>query len=145
MSHGGEAAHIETDLGDDHFGAERTHAGDAADELDSDAKGSEVRLDLPINRRDRCIETINLPEMELQQKAMMAGPAPTQGPLQPGCGDFPVPCASAASRTGSVSPATMALSIARPLLQSTSESSEVSLILASSSVLWMRWGCRLRS
>src|SRR3981189_433198 len=84
MSHGGEAAHIETDLGDDHFGAERTHAGDAADELDSDAKGSEVRLDLPINRRDRCIETINLPEMELQQKAMMAGHAPTQCLLQPG-------------------------------------------------------------
>src|SRR3981081_2847170 len=91
MSHGGEAAHIETDLGDDRFGAERTHAGDAADELDSDAKGSEVRLDLPINRRDRCIETINLPEMELQQKAMMAGHAPTQCLLQPGVPRAPGP------------------------------------------------------
>ena len=77
MSHGGETAHIETDLGDDHLGAERAHAGDGADEFDGGAKGGEVGLDLPIDRRDRCIEAIDLPEMELQQKAMMAGHPPT--------------------------------------------------------------------
>jgi len=38
------ARRVETDLGDDHLVAERTHAGDGAKEFDGDAKRSEAGL-----------------------------------------------------------------------------------------------------
>ena len=60
-------------------------------------------------------------------------------------GHFTPLCASAASRSGSLSPATIASSMARPLLPSTSASTASSLMLAASSVLWMRCAWRLRS
>jgi hypothetical protein len=55
------------------------------------------------------------------------------------------PSASAASLPGSLSPAISASIIARPLRPSTSEMAESSLMLASSSVFWMRWTWLVRS
>jgi hypothetical protein len=49
------------------------------------------------------------------------------------------PLANSASTPGSRSPATSALSIARPDTPSTSVATESSLMPASSRVLWMRW------
>src|ERR1700694_1087891 len=90
MSHSGEAAHVEADLGDDHFRAERAYAGDGPDEVDGGAKGGEAVLHLPVNRPDGCIETIDLAEMELQQKTMMGRQPPAQSLPQLGLRAFHV-------------------------------------------------------
>ena len=78
MPCGRETAHVGTDLGDDDLGAERTYAGDCADDFDGGAKGAEVRLNLPIDRRDRAVELIDLSEMQLQEETMMRGYPPPQ-------------------------------------------------------------------
>ena len=51
----------------------------------------------------------------------------------------------ASSRSGSSSPATIASRIARPLCPSTSLTTPVSLMFASSSTFWIRWTCWARS
>ena len=46
MTRGGEAAHVDADLGDDGFGAEFLDAGVGAYDVDGDAKGPRLRLRL---------------------------------------------------------------------------------------------------
>src|SRR3981081_4417265 len=86
MPGAGEPAHIGSDLGDDDLRTERTYAGDRADEFDGGAKGREVSLDFGIDGRNRAIELIDLPEMELEQKTMMCRHAPAQSFLHLGLG-----------------------------------------------------------
>src|SRR6185312_8308121 len=81
---GSEAAHIDAGLGGDCLGTERTYSRDGADEVDGDAKGGEVGLDLLVDGGEGAIEAVDLPEMELQQKAMMVRHPSTQCFLQTG-------------------------------------------------------------
>src|SRR5215469_5980414 len=78
MTHSGESAHIEADLGDDDFRAERAHARDGAHEFDGSAKGREVGVHLAVHRSDRAIKVIDLSQMKLEQEAVMRRNAATQ-------------------------------------------------------------------
>ena len=135
MSCGGEAAHVGADLQDDRFGAKLVDAGVGAHNVDGDAKGREIGLDFAVQHAKRGIEPIDLLQMELQQEPMLARHVPPSASASLACGDFTLRRAKAASRTGSVSPATKASSIARPLFPSMSESSASILRLASSNTL----------
>jgi hypothetical protein len=79
----------------------------------------------------RALQGIDHLQVQPQHRAVMLGDAPAQRLAQLGGRAGAVPCASAARRAGSVSPATMASSIARPLLPSTSDRTLPSLRLAS--------------
>ena len=50
MAGGGEAAHINSDLGDDGFSAGLVDAGVAAHNIDGGAKGREIGLDFTVDR-----------------------------------------------------------------------------------------------
>lgn len=66
MAGGGKAAHIQADLANDDFRAERAYTGDAAEELDGGTKGRQIGLDLLIDRRDGGIKVVDLSEMKTQ-------------------------------------------------------------------------------
>jgi len=74
MRVGGETAHVDANLRDD---GPCALAKDRAHLFGSDAKGCEIGLHLPVDRRDGGIESIDLPEMQPQQKAMVLGNAAT--------------------------------------------------------------------
>ena len=67
MPLGGEAAHVDADLGGDHRCAELADAGNSAQELDAGAKGLEAIIHLPIDLDDGGIEGIDLLEVEASE------------------------------------------------------------------------------
>src|SRR5258708_21479983 len=71
---GGEkAAHIGADLGDNRFGAEIAHARGRADQFDGITKGLDICLDPRIDVSDPDVETVDLLELETEQKAVVFG------------------------------------------------------------------------
>jgi len=75
---GGEAAHVDADLGKNALGAEGVEARDGLHHLDGLAKGVEIALHLLVDPRNRSIKGVDLVEMELEQEAVMSGQAAPQ-------------------------------------------------------------------
>ena len=71
MTGGFKAAHIDTDLGDDHLGGERADARNAVQHFEGDPKRFDVAVDLLIDASDGRVLGIDLIQMQLQHKAMM--------------------------------------------------------------------------
>ena len=63
MAIGGEAAHVEADLGEDDLRIQSFDARGRGQQTDCGAKGRNVGLDLPIDRDDSCLECVDLFEM----------------------------------------------------------------------------------
>jgi hypothetical protein len=90
VSGSGNAAHLAADFGQDGSSRQGADVGDCAQQSDQSAKGGLTvgrllvqlgnrGIDLAIDLRDRQVERVVLPEMELQQEAMMIGePRPSQ-------------------------------------------------------------------
>jgi hypothetical protein len=63
VSHDREAAHVGADLGADDLGAQVADHGNGGREQDRRAKGIDMSVDLPIDRTNGVVESIDLPEV----------------------------------------------------------------------------------
>src|SRR4029077_20660760 len=68
-----EPAHVGADLGDDDLRADVPDTGDRRHLFNGGSKGRDACFDLPIDRGDGCVESIDLIEMKTQQEAMVLG------------------------------------------------------------------------
>ena len=78
----GKAAHVEPDFGEDDLCGQSFYARGCDQLFDCGAKGRDLGLHLPIDRGDGGVESIDLPEMEAEQKAVVLGDAAAQGLAQ---------------------------------------------------------------
>jgi hypothetical protein len=103
-------------------------------------KGSTLRVDLLVDAGDGRIEGVDLVQMQLEQEAVMLGhPAAQRAASSSSAEAWMRRWASAARAWGMVWPAIKASMMRRPLRPRMSVTTESSLMLASSSVFWMRW------
>ena len=135
MAGGGEARHVEADLGHDDAGRELADAGDGAQQRDGLAKGLEAVAHLRVDGGDGGVDGVDLAEMEAQQQALVGGHPAAQGRDQLGPRGADPGADPARQRSGSLSPAASASRMARPLSPMMSESTEPSLRLAACSGL----------
>ena len=131
----GEPLHVGADLGQDDLGAQFADPRDRAQLLDRVTKAGERGIGLPVDVGDAGIKGVDLLQMQPEQETMLALDAPAQASRSVAAEARTLGCASAASLAGSVSPSINASIIARPLRPITSESTDSSLMLASSNVL----------
>ena len=61
---GGEAAHIQADLGHDGAGAQVADTGNRRQQIDGGAKGLDIGVHLPIDLGDGGVEDIDLLKMQ---------------------------------------------------------------------------------
>ena len=78
MTLGGEAVHVDADLGSpreggDDLGAEIADAEDGAQDLDRGAKGLEMGVDLLIDLTDGGVDRIDMLQEQPQHEPMMVG------------------------------------------------------------------------
>jgi len=140
-----EPAHVGANLSEENASRQFPYAWNAGQDRNQFAKGGEVGLDLLIDFGDGPVQRIDLLKMEAQQEAMMPRYTASQS-LPKTAGEALIRLlARPASRSGSVSPAISASIMARPLAPMTSEMTESSLMLASSSVLCRRCTWLVRS
>jgi hypothetical protein len=129
MTRGRGSSHVDADLGDDHLGAEFSNAGDGAHDLDRRAKRLDFAVNLPIDPSDGGVNRVDMLQEKTQHEAMMVGHPAAQRCLQFGGAGFDpaVGQGSQSSRVGFAGD------------HPTTGITESSLMLASSSVFWMRW------
>jgi hypothetical protein len=139
MAIGGEEAHVDADLGNDHLAREGLDARDRAQLFDGGTKGRDIGLDVLLDLEDRGFKGIDLLEMQAEQKAMLLVTRPRRAADSCAGDAFRRRSAKAASLVGLVSPAIMASIVAQPVLPMMSAITESNLILASSTVFCTRW------
>ena len=127
-------AHIGSDLGKKDTSRQFANTGHAGQDRYQRAKGRAVGLDLLIDLRNGTVQRGDLLQMQPQQEPVMPRHTPRNASLSK-AGDALIRLlARPANRSGSLSPAISASIMARPLAPIISEMTELSLMLASSSV-----------
>src|SRR5262249_14498691 len=138
---GGEASHVDADLGDEDMGdgvTDARHRHQEAGLLPDRRQGfSHGGLELCEGR----LAWIDEVQVQREQGAVMGVTCPRSASTSAACFWRAVPGARAARRSGSVSPAMSAASIARPLLPRMLDRTPATLRLASSRTFWMRRAC----
>ena len=141
MAGGGEARHVDADLRHDDLGHEVTDPGHGRQQAGALLDRRQGFSHGGIELAERAFERGDQLEVQLEHRAVMRGDAAAQR-LDQGAALAPGGALrQRGQRSGSLSPAMMAPSMARPEAVSTSESTLPSLRLASSSTFWMRREC----
>jgi hypothetical protein len=129
---GGEAAHVQADLGDDDVRGDAADAGDLIQPLGRQRERGDLRLDVGLEGGDVGADRIHAVQHRGQQERVMSVKWPVNASVSwPSLARMRVR-ASCASALGSRSPATSASSIARPETPKMSAATTLSLIWASS-------------
>jgi len=140
MTLGRKGVHVDADLDNDDLGAEIANAGDGAQDLDRGANGLEMRVDLLIDLSDGGVDPADMLEAQPQYEPMrVALTRPRSAASSSACDALIRRWARAANANGSASPAIKTSIILLPESTMMSVMTESSLMLASSSVFWIRW------
>jgi hypothetical protein len=122
----------------DHLGQEAAEAGNGAQHFDGYTKRFDVAVDLLIDASHGCVQSIDLLQMQPQHEAVMGRHPAAQRRLQFRRGGVNRPSASFAKASGAVWPGIKASIMRRPERPRMSVMTDSSLMLASSSVFWIR-------
>jgi hypothetical protein len=82
MSRGGEAAHLDADLGDDHLGGAPTHPGNGDQPLQLLTERADHPVDLDVQALDRGRELVDVIQVHPQHQRVMGAETPLQRPAQ---------------------------------------------------------------
>ena len=78
MPSGREAAHVAANLGKDDASAQFVDPGDGGQQVDGRAKGLDMSVNLLIDGVDRCVDGVDLLQLQAQQEAVMPRDAAAQ-------------------------------------------------------------------
>jgi hypothetical protein len=114
MAWGGEAAHVEADLGDEHLRGSPADPTDLIQPVDRLGERGDLLVDLGLQRGDVGAGLVDPRQHGLQQEGVMVAEAATEGLLQLAALGAQAGARQLRQRLGSRSPAMSAASIARP-------------------------------
>ena len=133
MAWGGEAAHVEADLGDDHLRGGAADPGDLIQPVDRSGERGDLLVDLGLQLGDVGAGLVDARQHPGQQERMVVAEVAGKGLLQLAALGAQAGARQLRQRLGSRSPAMSAASIARPETPKLSLATTDSLIWASSS------------